>query len=373
MLDTLRKILLSPIIIGGEEFPFTLSALLFRVLLPLLLCFVLYRIILKLLLRLLRSSKIKHEIQTKIHMWVRRILRLLYAVLFISLAGRLLGAEIFYYVGLFFSFLSQPFFESGSTRISIVTLILIIPVFYVASWVARVTRGFVNRSVLEKIAIDEAKKFSISNLIRYGVMVIVVLIGLSLIGLNLSSLAVIFGVLGIGVGFGLQSMVSNFFAGIVIILTRPIKEGDRVLVANFEGTVDRIRLLSTVINTLTNESIIVPNSQIIGDKVYNYSYEDRRIIIVNIVQISYASDLEKALEVLVQIGRDNPFGIKNMKPYARVWSFADSGIELRLFTWVHEVIDKYEGLSWANLQIWRRFREQGIEIPFPQLDLHIKG
>ncbi|MEW5816882.1 MAG: mechanosensitive ion channel domain-containing protein, partial [Spirochaetota bacterium] len=222
----------------------------------------------------------------------------------------------------------MPFFVSGSTRISFVTLILTIPVLYAANWLGKHIRTFFEKSVLDRLSLDESKKFSISSLVRYGLMILFVIIGLSIIGIDLSSLAVIFGMLGIGLGFGLQNVISNFFAGIVIILSRPIIEGDRILVKQYEGTVVKIKLNSTIINTLTNETIIIPNSRIIGENVYNYSYQDKRIIISNRVQVSYSSNLDKVLGLLVDVGLRNPCTVKDTEPIARVESFGDSGIDM---------------------------------------------
>jgi potassium-dependent mechanosensitive channel len=131
--------------------------------------------------------------------------------------------------------------------------------------------------------------------------------GLSIIGIDLSALTVIFGVLGIGLGFGLQNVVSNFFSGLIIIITRPVKEGDRILVNGIEGTILQIRILATVINTLTNESIIVPNSKLVQESVHNFSFYDPSIIIKNDIGVSYSSDVDQVLSVLQGVAEGNPF------------------------------------------------------------------
>jgi small-conductance mechanosensitive channel len=203
-------------------------------------------------------------------------------------------------------------------------------------------------------------------------MVIVFLIGLSIIGVNLSSITVIFGVLGIGIGFGLQSIVANLFAGIIIILSRPIKEGDRIFVYNYEGTVIQVRILSTVITTLKNETIIVPNAHLVSDPVHNYSYGDRSIVIRNNIGVAYDTDLDFAVELLAEISSRNPFVDSSKKNTVRVKEFGSSSIDIAVFTWIKDVSDKYDAHHWTNMEIWRTFREKGIVIPFAQLDLHIK-
>jgi small-conductance mechanosensitive channel len=263
--------------------------------------------------------------------------------------------------------------ESGETTVSVMTLLLLIPVFYLAGKAGQLTRNFSDQYFFTRVGLDESKKFSISNLLRYTVMILTAMIGLSVIGIDLSVLTVLFGVLGIGLGFGLQSVVANIFAGIVIIFTRPVKEGDRILVDQYEGTVTSIRFLSTVINTISYETIIVPNRQLIDSTVYNYSYDDRRIILRNPVQVSYDTDLDRAIEIMSAVGLRNPYGLKVPEPDVRVTSFDDSGISLLLLTWILDVSHKYSALSWNNLEIWRSFRDEGIEIPFPQRDLHLRS
>ncbi len=367
-----RNIWRNTIEIGPVALPFSLGELVLDFVVPAVIFFVSYKIFLMFLRRILKRTKLSEEIADNIVRWIRLGIRIVFTVFIVVFVGRLFGAEISRYLKMFYDLLSSPFFESGSTKISLITIILTIPVFYIASWIAKGFLSFINRTVLSSFPLDDAKKFTITNISRYGIMVVIIIIGLSIIGINLSSLTVIFGVLGIGVGFGLQGVVSNFFSGIVILFSQPIKEGDRVLLQNYEGIVVKIRLLTTTINTLTNESIIVPNSQLVNNHINNYSYEDRRIVITNEVQVAYGSDLDKVIEVLMHVAEENPYSLRRPEPLVRVSAFQDSGILMRTFTWVRDVTDKYSALSWNNLEIWRHFKKNGIEIPFPQMDLHVK-
>ena len=341
--------------------------------LPILLIILFYKLIQILLKRVFKKGSFEEGTGEKVLKWIRITLRIVIIISIILLIGRLLGTEIIKYVQIFYNLLNAPIFESGSTKISIITLLLMIPVFYLASWLGQLTRAFLNQYFKHRVGLDASKRFSLFSLIRYTVMVLVLLVGLSVIGIDLSALTVMFGVLGIGLGFGLQNVVANFFAGIVIIFSRPIKEGDRILVNEYEGTVVNIRLLSTIVNTITYETIIVPNGKLIDNIVYNYSYDDRRIIIKNQVQVSYSTDLDKAIEVLRSVGVKNPYSIKIPEPDVRVESFGDSGIDLLLLTWISDVNHKHDAVSKNNLEIWRSFRENDIEIPFPQVDLHFRN
>jgi len=270
----LDRIFLQPLTLGVLELPFNLLELILQFFVPLLILTGFYRLLSVATKRLLKRTSISLIIQQRIVRWVKVALRLVYIVLVALLVGRLFGAKIFEYLQRFYEILNQPLINSGNTRVTFITVLLTIPVFYLASWAGRATRGVMRNSLFSKIGLDEAQQFSIASLTRYTVMVLVLLIGLSIIGIDLSALTVIFGVLGIGLGFGLQSVVSNFFSGLIIIITRPVKEGDRILVHGIEGTILQIRMLATVINTLTNESIVVPNSKLVQESVHNFSFYD---------------------------------------------------------------------------------------------------
>ena len=362
-------VFLNNISIGNLDFPFSLLELILKMLLPLIVVFFVFKLIRRGITALVYKSRIRKNNKKKTVTWVRRIFNIIYYILVIILIGNLLGAETMKYVRMLFEILNQPFIESGGTRITIITLVLMIPVFYIGSWAGKSVKKIISRDFLDRIGLDDSRKFSFTSIIQYAIMIVVVLIGMSMIGIDLSALALIFGVLGIGLGFGLQHTIANLVAGFQIIFSRPVKEGDRILVNGIEGTVSQIRLNSTTITTLTNESIIIPNSNIVQNLVHNYSYEDRRIIISNNVQISYSDDPEKALEILRSIGEDNPFRVYGTDPIVRFKSFGESGLDLLLFTWINEVEDKYEALTWANIQIWKRFRENNITIPFPHIQL----
>ena len=369
-LDAVSSLLSTQIAVGNLELPFNWWKLVGSILI--LIGMVLaYRLLIIAIHRLLDATLVKERTQLRVIRWTRIVLRIAYVLGFFGIIGWLFGARMFEYIGVFFGVLGEPLITSGSTNITFLTLLLTVPVFYLASWAGRASRAFLDRSLLDRMGLDASRRFSFASLVRYGVMVIVVLVGLSVLGIDLSALAVLFGVLGIGIGFGLQNVVGNFFAGLIIILSRPIKERDRILVDGFDGTVVQIRLLSTVINTVTEETIIIPNSQLVDNSIHNYSYDSRSIIVTNSVGVHYDSEIDRVIGVLEAIGRDNPFAIQNKKCVARLESFGDSGIDMILRTHIRDVDDKFNALAWNNLEIWRRFRDLGIKIPYPQVDLHL--
>jgi len=371
-LSIFRSIFLTPFVIGVIELPFTLLEFILKLLLPMFILFIGYRILNMLLKRILGKSKIIEDTQKNIRLWTRRILRLGLLLFLFIFSSRLLGARIFEYIKMFTAALNKPLIDTGNTKISFLTILLIIPVYIIASWAGKTSRGLINPDLMNRFGFDAARQFSISSLLRYGIMSIVFLIGLSIIGVNLSSITVLFGVLGIGIGFGLQGVVANLFAGIIIIISRPIKDGDRILIDTYDGTVSQIRLLSTVINTITNESIIIPNTKLVSEPVFNYSYSDRSIRVTNKVGVAYNTDLDLVINLLEEIAAANPYADISRMNEIRVEEFGASGIEFVVITWIKDVKDKFTAHHWTNMEIWRVFRAKGIEIPFTQLDLHIK-
>ncbi|MDA3812608.1 MAG: mechanosensitive ion channel [Spirochaetaceae bacterium] len=371
-LEILGDLFLNKITIGTLDLPFSILDVLLKVFIPMVLVIVAYRLLLMAIKKLLKVFKVKENISANIFRWSRRVLRVTGFFAIVAFVGALLGTEIANYMGKFIKLMNDPFFETGNSKISIITLILLIPVFMAASWAGKYTKVVLNKSVLDNLRLDEVRKFSIGNITRYVVMIIIFLFGLTVIGIDLSALSVLFGVLGIGLGFGLQGTVANFFAGLILISTGYVKEQDRILVNGFEGTVIHIKMLSTIVSTLTHENLIIPNSQLMENVVHNYSFDDRRIVVINTISVSYNSDLDKVIQVMLDCVQSNSFLLKNPAPIARVESFDDSGISMKLLCWINDISNKQDFMAWVNLELWRAFKNENIEIPFPQMDLHIK-
>jgi small-conductance mechanosensitive channel len=287
-----------------------------------------------------------------------------------------LGAAVVEIGSYFFTFLNTPFLSAGDLRISIVTLIAIIPMVYLANGFGNWTRKVLDKNVFDRMGVDPKARFSIGNLARYAAMTVFFLIGLSIVGISFSSLTALFAVFGVGIGFGLQTMVANFIAGLIIIMTRPIKQGDFIKAVTadgaYEGTVTEIKMIYTVINTLLNETIVVPNSAIVDNSVHNYSYDDWSVVYPVPIQVHYESDLDQVKQVLYSIGTSCPFQKSDVEPTVQVYSFDESGITMRLLLTLSKASDRSASRNYTNEQIWRRFKAEGIEFPYPQMDVHLR-
>ena len=367
------KWLSQPISIGMFTLPFSLQEFLLKFALPVV-SFLLGALLISLLIRRIIRRYIKEENRRKlILLWTRRIIRIIVLVGILLSIGSLLGAEAYRAIGDLFRILNKPFFSSGNTNISVVTLLFIIPVIAVASWTGKLVTASLESRAFKRFGLDAEQSFTIGRLLRYSVMVLVFIFGISIIGIDLSAIGVLFGVLGIGIGFGLQSLIADFFAGITLISMGLVKEGDRIHVGDYEGIIRHIRLMNTELLTFENETLIIPNSQLTGGTIHNYSYKDRRVVIVNEVDVSYDSDLDEVITLLTDIAARNPWLQKDSEILVRVREFASSGITIHLRTWLRDVENRAVAMSWTNLEIWRTFALHHVEIPFPQRVVHMKG
>jgi potassium efflux system protein len=168
-------------------------------------------------------------------------------------------------------------------------------------------------------------------------------------------------------------VISNFFSGIVIMFARPIKEGDRIHIGDMEGDVVHIRLLYSVVNTITSETIVIPNRYITENLVHNQSYEDPSIILFTDVQVSYKADLDRVNSTLLQVGLESEYRYGSRPPRVLFRSFDNSGIGVTLAVPIKNATERHQARSAIVMDIWRAFKKTGIEIPFPQRDIHVKA
>jgi len=199
-----------------------------------------------------------------------------------------------------------------------------------------------------------------------------IIIAVQSIGLNLTSLAVVFGLLSVGIGFGLQNVASNFISGLIILFERPIEIGDRITVGDVWGDVVNINLRATLILTIDNIAIIVPNSEFISSRVTNWSYRDSKVRVHIPVGVAYGSDVQLVTNSLLEVARNNAEVMKDPAPEVWFTQFGDSSLKFELLVWTLDPKRRPEVISDLNKSIDAIFRKNKIEIPFPQRDIHIR-
>lgn len=252
---------------------------------------------------------------------------------------------------------------------------IIVFVFVISGFIlfAVSIRNALNKKILGKFKIDEGTSYTLSRITQYIIIVIGALISFQIVGIDLSGLAVIFGLLSVGIGFGLQNITSNFISGLIILFERPISVGDRVMVNNVEGDVTEINIRATKVRTVNNVSIIVPNSDFVSKEVTNYSHGDSTYRLDIDVGVSYGSDLEKVLKAMKEVGDENKHVMKSPSPDVHLIEFGDSSWKMQLRVWIGDVKNYPEVRNNLNKAIVRKFREYDIQIPFPQRDLHLRS
>jgi small-conductance mechanosensitive channel len=268
----------------------------------------------------------------------------------------------------------------GKTRISVwsVAKLLVTVSFFVlaAMWVSR----WLERHVLKLDALPPTMRIGIAKFTQAFLVGLSVLVGLNAAGLDLTTLNVLTGAIGIGLGFGLQSIAANFVSGFVLLMDRSIKPGDVISFTGMPGTategfgwVEELRGRYVVVRDRDGVSTLVPNQNLITNPVINWSYGDSRVRLKLPVRVSYQSDPELAMQLMLQATAGHPRVITDPAPVARLMSFGDHGIELELRFWIP---DPQEGVnnvrSDVNRGIWRLFRQHGIVIPVAQREVRLE-
>ena len=249
-------------------------------------------------------------------------------------------------------------------------IVLLAAVFWISS---RIKRILFNR-FLVKSGLDRSLQYAIAQIVSHVVLIIGIFVVLENTGIHLGALTVFAGAVGVGVGFGLQNIASNFISGLVILAERPITIGDRVEVAGVVGQVQQIHARSTVIVTNDNIAMIVPNSKFIDSPVTNWTYGDPRVRFRVPIGVAYGSDVKKVSEALIAAGRSNAHVLEDPAPSVFLKQFGESSIDFELVVWSAEMSHRPSRFkSDLNFAIEEKLREAGIEIPFPQRDLHIRS
>jgi small-conductance mechanosensitive channel len=267
--------------------------------------------------------------------------------------------------------LDYPIFpSSGITVASLLALVLLIGLVILLERIVR--RYFVTR-LLRRTHLEPAMQFALARVIGYALLGLGFYVSLQMVGVNLNSLAFIAGAVGVGLGFGLQNIISNFISGLIILAERPIAIGDRVEIGGVAGQVREISLRSTTVITNDNMAIIVPNADFITQRVTNWSYEDPRVRFRIPFGVAYGTDLTKLRKLMLEVADENPQALKDPKPELFFVGFGESSLNFELGVWSGEAtISPRRFLSDLFFAMEKKLRENAIEIPYPQQDLHVR-
>jgi len=263
-------------------------------------------------------------------------------------------------------------FQVGDVTVTPWSMVLAILIFAGGFIFMRVASYWLDRRVLSRASFDEGVRNSILTATRYILTALAVIFAASAAGLDFSNLALVAGALGVGIGFGLQSIVNNFVSGLILLAERPIKVGDWVILTGGEGIVKRINVRSTEIETFDRATVIVPNSSLISDVVKNRTHADRLGRSVVTVSVEYGCDPERVSAILEEIGRTHPSALMVPAPFARFVNFGEFGMDFTLYVFIGEVSDVSTVESDLRFEIWRRFEAEGIAIATPLKETHAR-
>ena len=246
-------------------------------------------------------------------------------------------------------------------------------IFSILDLIGRSIAAYVTRK--HQFEREQEAQDAVASIIKYISFTIALLVGLLFAGVNFTGLAIIAGALSVGIGLGLQSIVNNFVSGIILLLEKSIKVGDRIVIGDTEGFVQKIRIRATQIRTMLREDVIVPNSDLVTKPVVNYMFKDPYWRVNCKVGVSYESDVDLVTKVLMEVALKHPDVIQDPpnEPTVLFRSFGESTLDFELWVIISDVNNKYVVQSDLNFSINKAFKEHNIAIAFPQRDIHIRA
>lgn len=272
--------------------------------------------------------------------------------------------------------ISQGIPLGGETTLILTDIIVGLAIFGLLLLVTTWMKARMSTRWLRDTGMDRGSREAVVTLSGYVGFVVATIVGLTTAGVDFKSLAFVVGALSLGIGFGLQNIVSNFVSGLILLFERPIKSGDYISVGALEGSVKQIRIRSTEIETLDRQTVIVPNSELVATQVTNWVLYDTHGRLRLVIGVAYGSDTERVKEILESVASEHPDVLTKgptPKPRALFMAFGDSSLDFELRVWVRQIEKRFQITSDINFAIDRAFREADIEIPFPQRDLHVRS
>jgi small-conductance mechanosensitive channel len=264
-------------------------------------------------------------------------------------------------------------FSVGAFSLSLQMILLVILVLYLTLFISWFFQAFIESQIFHNKRIDRGVRDAVKKLIHYALILIGFLVAMSMAGIDLKNFTILAGAFGIGIGFGLQDIVNNFVSGLVLLFERPVKVGDTVNVGENWGVIKKIGMRSTVVETLDLSEIIVPNSQMVSEKVTNWTLSSNISRIVIPVGVKYGTDMKQVLTILEKVANEHPDVVDTPPSSAIFTTFGDSSLNFELRAWITDVKIRFKVRSDLGVAIAEKLHTAGIEIPFPQRDLHLRS
>jgi small-conductance mechanosensitive channel len=263
--------------------------------------------------------------------------------------------------------------EAGEISVTLGSILLFIASIYVAFWVAKTVRYVLRDEMLPKMDLPRGVANSVASLSYYGLVLVGLMVALAAAGFETSQFAIVFGALGVGIGFGLQNVVNNFVSGLILMFERPIQPGDVVEVSGTSGKVRSIGMRATTLTTFEGADVVVPNGTLLSEKLINWTLSDmdRRIDVS--VGVAYGTDPRHVLALLEEVARTTPGVAVAPAPNIVFTGFGASSLDFSIRAWTGESGDWVNIRSQLTVRVYEALQQAGIEIPFPQQDLHLRS
>ncbi|MBT8066538.1 MAG: mechanosensitive ion channel, partial [Gammaproteobacteria bacterium] len=313
----------------------------------------------------------------KVDAQTRKLLRWV-LIIFAAVAGWSIWSEVFPAFRLFdqVSLWTRTVVVDGIETFAPVSLADLLLALLVAAGTAVAYRnlpGLTEILVLQRLTLQPGSRYAINTLVRYIVVTVGVIAVLNIIGWNWSRIQWLVAALSVGLGFGLQEVVANFVSGLIILFERPVRVGDTVTVGQLTGTVSKVRIRATTITDWDRKEIVVPNKAFITEQVVNWTLADPITRVVVPVGISYGSDVALAHKVMEETLHSLPLILDEPEPKVFFLGFGDSSLDFKLYAYSRQLADRLPIMHAIHESILKALRENNIEIPFPQRDLHIRS
>lgn len=266
----------------------------------------------------------------------------------------------------------ESLFTVGGTTVTLASVVTA-AIILAATWVVSKILQRIMTGIYQRRSVGAGVQYALNRLLHYVILAFGVFAALDNLGFSMTALAGIGAILAVGIGFGLQNIAQNFVSGVILLLERPVKQGDFVEVGDTRGTVRSIHARATVVTTLDNVDILVPNGQFITENVVNQTYGDRFVRVRVNVGVAYGSDTDRVRRTLLAVAAAHPRIAREEDTVVLFRDFGESSLDFTLLFWIPEPRDQWRIASEIRFAIDAAFRENGIEIPFPQRDLHLKS
>jgi small-conductance mechanosensitive channel len=262
--------------------------------------------------------------------------------------------------------------EVGQFRISLARILLGIVLFIALLFATRIVQRWLREKALQQTRMDPGIVNSIDTVVGYVGTGLAALLAVSYAGLDITNLAIVAGALSVGIGFGLQSIVNNFVSGLILLVERPIKVGDRIVIGDQQGLVRRISVRATEIETFDRASLIVPNSELITGRVLNWTHRDSLGAVNVKIGVAYDADPARVIAILKACAEAHPLVLRTPAPTAVFENFGDSALQFNLRVSLPDINQAPNVQSDLRVAILKALREESIDIPFNQLDVNLR-